>query len=61
MLASWYDFLVANDEILVDPGIVDVTASYVGAYNADIDVSFDAAPVCWAASPGCVWRRVTAR
>ena len=59
MLASWYDFLVANDEILVDPGIVDVTASYVGAYNADIDVSFDEAPVCWEAAPGCVWRRVT--
>ena len=59
MLANWYDFLVANDEILMDPGIVDVTASYVGEYNGDIDVSFEAAPVCWEASPGCVWRRVT--
>lgn len=58
-LARWYDFLVEHDELLMDPSICDVTGSYVGSYNDDLDVSYEAAPVTESAVAGSVWRRVT--
>jgi dextranase len=59
LLKRWYDFLVEHDEVLQDPGIVDVTSSYVGDYNDDCDVAFDGVHMSGVASAGSVWRRVT--
>ncbi|WP_223359059.1 glycoside hydrolase family 66 protein [Leifsonia sp. ZF2019] len=59
LLRRWYDFMVEHDELLFDPRIVDVTGSYAGPYNDDIDVSYAAAPVSGEAVAGAVWRRVT--
>ncbi|MDP1730735.1 MAG: glycoside hydrolase family 66 protein [Devosia sp.] len=59
MLKRWYDFLVAHDSLLLAPEIVDVTTSYVGAYNGDLDVSFADAGITETATAGSVWRRVT--
>lgn len=59
LLHRWYDFLVAHDELLVDPAIVDVTASVAGHYNDVLDVSYAATPVGSGAVPGTVWRRIT--
>lgn len=58
MLVRWYDFLVENDELLMPPEIVDVTSSYVGEYNGDIDVSYTDVPVSGTSRPGTVWRRL---
>lgn len=58
MLVRWYDFLVENDELLMPPEIVDVTSSYVGEYNGDIDVSYTDVPVNGTPRPGGVWRRL---
>lgn len=58
-LARWYDFLVEHDALLLDPGIAEVTASYVGAYNGDLEVGFADANVAETAEAGSVWRRVT--
>ena len=59
LLRRWYDFVVEHDELLLDPEIVDVTGSYAGAYNADIDVSYAAVGVTEDAVAGSVWRRIT--
>lgn len=59
MLVRWYDFLVEHDEVLMDPAIDDVTASYAGGYNNDCDVSFDGAVVSGEAAAGAVWRSIT--
>lgn len=59
LLRRWYDFMVEHDELLFDPRIVDVTGSYAGPYNDDIDVSYTATPVSGDAEAGVVWRRVT--
>lgn len=59
LLKRWYDFLVEHDQLLMPARIVDVTASYVGDYNDDCDVSFEGTPTKSVAEPGCVWRRVT--
>lgn len=59
LLRRWYDFLVEHTELLTAPGITDVTASYAGGYNDDIDVSYEAAAVGHPAAPGRVWRRIT--
>lgn len=59
LLARWYDFLVAHDELLVAPGIADVTGAYAGTYNGDCDVSYGAAEVSEEAAAGRVWRRIT--
>lgn len=62
LLHRWYDFLVEHDELLAAPGITDVTGSYVGAYNDDLDVSYASgadAAVTHTARAGQVWRRVT--
>jgi dextranase len=59
LLTRWYDFLVEHDRILMAEDVVDVTASYVGAYNDDCEVSFPGVPTTAEALPGTVWRRVT--
>lgn len=59
MLTRWYDFAVEHDALLLDPAIVDVTASYVGDYNDDLDVAYDGAVVAERAEAGTVWCRVT--
>lgn len=61
LLARWYDFAVEHDALLMDPEIVEVTRSYVGDYNDDLDLSYPAsgAPVSERAAAGSVWRRVT--
>lgn len=58
-LTRWYDFTVEHDALLLDPSIVDVTASYVGCYNDDLDVAYDGIAVTETAVAGSVWRRVT--
>lgn len=59
LLKSWYDFVVEHDELLLDPKIVDVTASYAGDYNNDCDVTFANSKVSEMAEPGSIWRRIT--
>ncbi|WP_422935824.1 glycoside hydrolase family 66 protein [Sinomonas sp. P47F7] len=58
-LARWYDFLVEHDALLMDPEIHDVTGSYAGGYNDDVDVAYAETPVTEAPAAGAVWRRVT--
>jgi dextranase len=58
-LTRWYDFAVEHDALLLDPSIVDVTASYVGDYNDDLDVAYDGIDITETAAAGSVWRRVT--
>jgi len=58
MLARWYDFAVMHDELLFDPAIVDVTGSYAGAYNGDLDVELGGHRVSGEADAGAVWRTV---
>lgn len=60
LLARWYDFLVAHDEILLPQDIYDVTGAYAAGYNDDVDVTFAGTPVSGDAQAGTVWRRVTA-
>jgi dextranase len=58
LLKRWYDYLVAHDELLMPPSITEITHSYVGGYNGDLDVSF-AAGTSETATAGKIWRRVT--
>ncbi|NYE18197.1 glycoside hydrolase family 66 protein [Microbacterium immunditiarum] len=61
LLKRWYDFLVAHDELLMPPGIVDVTNAYAGEYNDDCDVSYAreaSPPVDLEPVAGAVWRRI---
>jgi dextranase len=59
LLHRWYDFLVEHDELLTTPGISDVTGSYAGDYNLDLDIAYPDADVVHPVSAGAVWRRVT--
>lgn len=59
LLHRWYDFLVEHAELLTAPGVTDVTASYAGGYNDDLDVSYADTEVGHLAAPGRVWRRIT--
>jgi dextranase len=59
LLTRWYDFVVEHDALLLDPGIVEVTASYAGSYNDDLDVRFNGAEVSGTARAGAIWRRIT--
>jgi dextranase len=59
LLHRYYDFAVAHTELLFDPAIVEVTSSFAGAYNDDLDVSYPSAPVEQIARAGSVWRRIT--
>jgi len=58
LLKRWYDFLVAHDELLMPPHLTEVTHSYVGSYNGELDVTFADAEVSETAMAGRVWRRV---
>lgn len=58
LLRRWYDFMVEHDELLFDPAIVEVTGSYAGPYNDDLDVSYADTPVSGDPVAGAVWRRV---
>jgi len=59
LLRRWYDFAVEHGELLGPGGIDDVTGSYAGSYNDDLDVSYPAVPVANQAQAGTVWRRIT--
>jgi dextranase len=59
LLQRWYDFLVEHDELLLRPGIVDVTGAWVGAYNDALDVTYTSTPTIADPVPGTIWRRVT--
>jgi len=59
LLKRWYDFLVAQDELLMAPDIIDVTNSYAGPYNDEIDISYDGVEISEEAKAGTVWRRIT--
>jgi dextranase len=59
LLHRWYDFLVEHDEVLTEPGIVDVTGSYAASYNDDLDVSYADIAVTHIATAGTIWRRIT--
>ncbi|RYE09565.1 MAG: hypothetical protein EOP22_08870 [Hyphomicrobiales bacterium] len=58
LLKRWYDFLVAHDELLMPPALVEVTHSYAGDYNGDLDVTFANAETSVTAEPGKIWRRI---
>lgn len=58
-LTRWYDFVVEHDALLMAPSISEVTSSYVGAYNGDLDVTYTHASVSSTPVAGSVWRRVT--
>lgn len=58
-LTRWYDFLVEHDALLMAPGISEVTSSYVGDYNGDLNVAFSEAEVSSTPVAGTVWRRIT--
>ena len=60
LLARYYDFLTEHHDLLIPPAIVEVTGSYAGSYNDDLDVTHAAAAVSGMAAPGVVWRRITA-
>jgi dextranase len=59
LLHRWYDFAVEHAEVLTAPGITDVTASYAGGYNDDLDVAYERTRVGHPAAAGRIWRRVT--
>lgn len=58
LLKRWYDFLVAHDELLMPASLSEVTHSYAGTYNGDIDVTFENTDVTETAQAGKVWRRI---
>jgi dextranase len=58
LLHRWYDFLVEHGELLPPADAVDVTGSYVGRHNDDLEVGYPATIVCGAPVQGRVWRRV---
>lgn len=59
LLERWYTFLVRHGDLLVDPDVVDVTAAYVGEYNADVVVEAPGGVrVSIHPEPGVVWVRV---
>jgi dextranase len=57
MLARWYDLLVAAGDILLAPGLPDITRSVAGELNGEVDV-LAPVPVSHHGEPGVVWRRV---
>lgn len=59
LLRRWYDFAVEHGELLGPGDIDDVTGSYAGSYNDDLDVSYQGATVQNQAQAGTVWRRIT--
>lgn len=61
LLKRWYDFLVAHDTLLLAPELTDVTNSFAGPYNGELDVRYAAAQLSETAAAGTVWRRIVAR
>lgn len=59
LLKRYYDFAVAHAELLFPTAITEVTASFAGDYNDDLDVSYDGVSTTEFAQPGKVWRRIT--
>lgn len=59
LLHRYYDFAVAHHELLFPAEIVEVTGSYAGDYNGDLDVTYADAAVHESATAGTVWRRIT--
>ncbi|WGL52175.1 glycoside hydrolase family 66 protein [Nocardioides sp. BP30] len=59
LLRRYYDFAVAHGELLFPASVTDVTASFAGDYNDDIDVHYGDADVTQVAAAGTVWRRIT--
>jgi dextranase len=59
LLHRYYDFAVAHAELLFDPDITEVTASFAGDYNDDLDVTYAGAAVEQLARAGSIWRRIT--
>lgn len=59
-LRRFYDFSVAHGRLLLPPDIVEVTSSFAGGYNDDLDVTYDGVAVGQTAVAGEVWRRITA-
>ncbi|MFG2059450.1 glycoside hydrolase family 66 protein [Micromonospora sp. NPDC048930] len=58
LLARWYDLLVAAGDVLLAPGLHDITRAVVGGHNDEIDVSGPDVTVGHEAVAGTVWRRV---
>lgn len=58
MLKRWYDFLVEHDELLMPTSLTEVTHSYAGQYNDELDVGFSDADTSETAEAGKVWRRI---
>lgn len=59
LLHRWYDFAVAHTELLFGADITDVTGSFAGPYNDDLDIAYPDTQVEQIARPGTIWRRVT--
>lgn len=59
LLHRYYDFAVAHAELLFPPAVTDITASFAGDYNDDVDVAYSGTEVTHTATPGTVWRRIT--
>lgn len=59
LLHRYYDFAVAHTELLFPAAITDVTGSFAGDYNDDIDVTYDGIDVTHTPRSGTVWRRIT--
>lgn len=58
LLTRWYDFLVEHGELMLDPTAVEVTGSYAGDYNGDLDVRYPSTRVTGNPIAGAVWRRI---
>jgi dextranase len=58
LLKRWYDFLVEHYEILMTADAADVTGSFAGPYNDDLDVRYADTAVTGEAVAGAVWRRI---
>ena len=59
LLHRWYDFAVAHSELLFPAEMSDVTGSFAGPYNDDLDVTYADDQVEQIAQPGTIWRRIT--
>jgi dextranase len=59
LLQRYYDFAVAHGELLFPAEVTEVTASFAGDYNDDIDVTYADAETSELGAPGRVWRRIT--
>lgn len=58
VLVPWYDFLVRYGDLLLEPGLQDVTEFYAGGINEDVVVGDVSCPVSTRAVAGSIWLRV---